>query len=371
MNTPPNHPAEPREHTTVIRSEQAVASVTFAEPDDGRWFRVLNSVIDRGEWASLTGAGRNVLIVLARHAGQDGTSCPDSAALRQASGLSKSALYEALGELERKAELIRRGPGGRGWVLFPRRPFATRKPQPPSQPGVLGQSAPADSLHDLRRRRSAPADLESATADTQSAPADSPFDETETRDIVNSAPRVRPHPAAPKTSIDDDDEVSVAEAAERLIAEGGFNRKESERFLDRHGVGLAMDSLENALAEKRSGKIRKSVKAACWYFAGRGFALFDHVAKERESRVAAVAARALKGILDEHLAPEWRARVTQVFGSCRTAIAVGAATPTDVRTRDGADVARLVADAALACCGAHPSQFRRVIAEARKAGSPA
>ena len=349
-----------REHTTVIRSEQAVASVTFAEPDDGRWFRVLNSVIDRGEWASLTGAGRNVLIVLARHAGQDGTSFPDSAALRKASGLSKSALYEALGELERKAELIRRGPGGRGWVLFPRRPFATRKPQPTSQPGVLGQSATADSLHDLRRRRSAPADLESAPADLESAPADSPKSKRDLEGDEEGAPREN---RTARDAANDGGGDGFMEAMKRLTGEASMSADEASRFIERFGLSMAVDSLDNALWRKRAGKLSGPVKAYAWHAAGKGYGPFREVRAEREAAEVEAAARELKGILDRHLDRQAAARVAAVFGSCRRAIGFGVVEARDVRTRDGADVARLVARAAAACEGHAPAQFKRVLAD--------
>jgi len=360
MNTHESNPGQ--ERTTIIRSDQEVASVTFAPRDDGRWFRILNSVIDRGEWAALSNAARNVLVVLARYAGQDGTSFPDTAALKASSGLSRSAIYEALGELERNAELIGRGPGGRGWVIFPGRTFAMRAPQAPGA-GARHQSAPADSLHELRRRQSATADEESATADKLSAPADSPSGfRLRQEDIV-----VVDHCSTPATGPNDDDELKRG-LIERLISEGRFGRIDAERFVETHGEKQAADALENALYEHRHGRIRKSIRAACWHFATRGMPLFEHVAKELGARQAVDAARELGDILARHLDRESSRRVTQVFGNCRRAIAFGAVSVADVRSRPGPEVARLVAEAADACAGNHESQFKRLIARSRSEG---
>lgn len=357
MNT--HDPSTGQEHTTVIRSDQQVASVTFAPRDDGRWFRILNSVIDRGEWAALSNAARNVLVVLARYAGQDGTSFPDAAALKSASGLSRSAIYEALGELERNAELIGRGPGGRGWVIFPGRTFATRAPQA----GARSPSAPADSLHELRRRKSARLDEPSATVDESSAPADSPSEfRLRQEDIV-----VVDHCSTPAEIPTDDDEFKRG-LIERLISEGRFGRMDAQRFVETHGEKQAADALENALYEHRHGRIRKSIRAACWHFATRGMPLFEHVAKELDARQAVDAARELREILARHLDRRTSDRVTQVFGNCRRAIAFGAVSVADVRSRSGPEVARLVAEAADACAGNHESQFKRLIARSRSEG---
>lgn len=360
MNT--HDPSTGQEHTTVIRSDQEVASVTFAPRDDGRWFRILNSVIDRGEWAALSNAARNVLVVLARYAGQDGTSFPDAAALKSASGLSRSAIYEALGELERNAELIGRGPGGRGWVIFPGRTFATRAPHAARDVG-RSPSAPADSLHELRRRQSARLDESSATVDKSSAPADSPSELRLRQDVVDRVLSV-PTGGGAMEETDDDDEFKRA-LIQRLISEGRFARIDAERFVEAHGEKQASDALENALYEHRHGRIRKSIRAACWHFATRGMPLFDHVASELEARRATEAAGELREILAAHLDRESSALVTRVFGNCRRAMAFGAVSIADVRSRPDPDVARLVREAALVCVGNHESQFKRLIATSR------
>ena len=348
-----------REHTTVIRSEQAVASVTFAPSEDGRWFRMLNSVVDRGEWASLTNAARNVLIVLARHAGPDGTSCPGTAAIRSASGLSKSAVYEALAELEREAGLIERDAGGRGYLLFPHRPFAARtgNRQPRS-----GESATAESLHEQRRRLSATADQKSATADKLSATADSPKSKRDLEGDEEGAPRKN------QTENDGGGGDDFKAAMKRLTGEADMSADEASRFLERFGLSMAVDSLDNALWRKRAGKLSGPVKAYAWHAAQKGYGPFREVRAEREAAEVDAAARELKGILDRHLDRQAAARVAAVFGGCRKVIAFGVLAARGVRTRDGADVARLVASAAEACDGHHPSQFKRVLTEAMRAG---
>ena len=355
MNT--NQDIQAREHTTVIRSETAVASVTFAPAEDGRWFRMLNSVVDRGEWASLSPAASKVLIVLARHAGPDGTSCPGTAAIRSASGLRKTALYKALAELEREAGLIERDAGGRGYVMFPNRPFAARTG---NRQALSGESANAESLHELRRQQSARADSFSANAEKESANADSPKSKRDLEGDEEGAPREN------QTGNGGGGEIS--EALKRLTDDGGMSPDEARGFVARFGAAMAVDSLDNALWRKRAGKLSGPVKAYAWHAAQKGYGPFREVRAERESAEAEAAARELKSILDAHLPRDEAARVAAVFGSCRRAIAFGVLTPRDVRTRDAGDVARLVASAAAACEGHAPPAFKRVLAEARRAG---
>jgi len=356
MNT--NQDIQAREHTTVIRSETAVASVTFAPAEDGRWFRMLNSVVDRGEWASLSPAASKVLIVLARHAGPDGTSCPGTAALMSASGLKKTALYKALAELEREAGLIERDAGGRGYVMFPNRPFAARTG---NRQVLSGESANAESLHDLRRRQSARADSFSANAEKESANADSPKSKRDLEGDEEGAPRKS------QTAHDGGGD-DFRSAMKRLTGEAGMSSDEASRFIERFGVSMAVDSLDNALWRKRAGKLSGPVKAYAWHAAGKGYGPFREVRQEREAAEVDGAARLLKSILDAHLTRDEAACVAAVFGGCRRAIGLGVLAASDVRTRDGAAVARLVASAAEACRGHHPSQFRRVLAEARRSG---
>lgn len=357
MNT--NQDIQAREHTTVIRSEQAVASVTFAPPEDGRWFRVLNSVVDRGEWASLTNAARNVLVVLARHAGPDGTSCPGTAALKSASGLRKTAIYDALAELE-AGGLIVRTSGRSGYIIFPNRPFASRSTSRPDVSGEL--SAGAESLHERRRRLSATADEFSATAEKVSATAESPKSKRDLEGDEEGAPREN------QTGNDGGGGGEIASALKRLTGEADMSADEASRFIERFGVSMAVDSLDNALWRKRAGKLSGPVKAYAWHAAQKGYGPFREVRAEREAAEAEAAARELKSILDARLTRDDAARVAAVFGSCRRVIAFGVLTPRDVRTRDAGDVARLVASAAAACEGHAPPAFRRVLAEARRAG---
>ena len=355
MNTHQDIPASAPQHTTVIRSEQAVASVTFAPPEDGRWFRVLNSVVDRGEWASLSPAASKVLIVLARHAGQDGTSFPDSAAVEAASGLKRSAVYKALAELEREAGLIERDAGGRGYRLFPHRPYAARLPH-----RSRGESTSVDNLHELRRKQSTGVDDSSTIVDKKSTSVDSPKSKRDLEGDEEGAPREN------QTGNGGGGEIS--EAVKRLTDEGGMSPDEALGFVARFGVAMAIDSLDNAIWRKRSGKLSGPVKAYAWHAAQKGYGPFREVRAEREAAEVEAAARELKGILDARLSREESARVAAVFGSCRRAIAFGVLTPRDVRTRDAGDVARLVASAAAACEGHAPPAFKRVLAEARRAG---
>ena len=361
MNTHQDIPASAPQHTTVIRSEQAVASVTFAPPEDGRWFRVLNSVVDRGEWASLSPAASKVLIVLARHAGQDGTSFPDSAAVEAASGLKRSAVYKALAELEREAGLIERDAGGRGYRLFPHRPYAARLPH-----RSRGESTSVDNLHELRRKQSTGVDDSSTIVDKKSTSVDSPKSKRDLEGDEEGAPRE--NRTARESENGGGGGGDFRAAMKRLTGEADMSEDEASRFIERFGLSMAVDSLDNALWRKRAGKLSGPVKAYAWHAAGKGYGPFREVRAEREAAEVEAAARDLKSILDARLSRDEAARVAAVFGSCRRAIGFGVVAARDVRTRDGADVARLVAAAAEACDGHHPSQFKRVLAEARRAG---
>lgn len=106
-------------------------TISIVPKDDGRWFRVLNRLIDAEYWALLPDTARNVLIVLARHRGENGLAKADNAALCRGSKLAKSTVHKALvALLEHNPPLIaKHGPDL--WELFPGWAFASRRAESP------------------------------------------------------------------------------------------------------------------------------------------------------------------------------------------------------------------------------------------------
>lgn len=259
---PAGHDRTDPRHTTVINSDRPIVSVQFAEDEpDGRWFRLLNWVVDSGAWARISNPARALLIVLARHADpNDGTSLPSLEVMQEQSGFGRSAVLDARAELV-EASLIRKTDRG-AWEMFPGRPFAQRRALPSPQPRT-----PSPQLRTPARPQSAVADLKSAAADEKSAAADLPL-RLKTRDVVVGQ---------------GDDGGGVFQDLVRI----GFGRKEASDFIERFGSEKASDALANALFLDSAGRIRKSVKAAVWHLASKGYGLFDEVKKARRKQEAA------------------------------------------------------------------------------------
>lgn len=359
QTNPPNAPVPP-EHTTVIHSDQQIASVTFVE-EDGRWFKVLNSVIDSGEWASLSDAARNVLIVLARHANSEGSSSPSLASLMHCSGLSRPGVYKALKELSAGSRLIARSEVTKAYGLFPGRPFASRKRAATTEKAPAPVSTPVDNLHEQRRKLSTPVDGVSTRVDKVSTPVDPLLrqEKREEEDVGGDARRVVP--------VDGDDDGRDA-ALRRLVSEARMGDAEARNFVDRFGPQRCTDALENALYRKRSGSLKGSLKGYCWTSAREGYGLFTEVQQERQNAEFERCARLLSETLNLHLTREWKDWVRQVFTTSRNVLGYGAVTTDEVRRLPPEELARRVMDAARACAGNKPSEYRRVIEAARREG---
>ena len=115
-------------HSTKISVMHGDGAVVTVRPtDDGRWFRVLNWIIDAGHWANLPDPQRNVLIVLARHRREDGLSAAGIDALCAGSGLARPTAYRALAGLLAHTPRILCKHGPELWELFPGRAFAGRR----------------------------------------------------------------------------------------------------------------------------------------------------------------------------------------------------------------------------------------------------
>lgn len=364
METPtPNLVAPaPPEHTTVIHSDQQIASVTFVE-EDGRWFKVLNSVIDSGEWASLSDAARNVLIVLARHANSEGSSSPSLASLMHCSGLSRPGVYKALKELSAGSKLIARSEVTKAYGLFPGRPFASRKRSANPEKAPAPVSTPVDHLHEQRRKLSTPVDGVSTRVDKLSTPVDPLLIQEkreEDEDVGGIARRV--------ASVESDDD-GRGDAARRLVSEARMADSEARNFIDRFGPQRCIDALENALYRKRSGTLKGTLKGYCWTSAREGYGLFTEVQQERQNAEFDRCARLLSETLNLHLTREWKDWVRQVFTTSRNVLKCGAVTTDEVRRLPPEELARRVMDAARACAGNKPSEYRRVIEAARREGA--
>lgn len=301
-------------HTTIVNSDQAIAEVNvrFVQEDDGRWFRLLNWLVDSGLWASLPEAGQGVLVVLARHASPDGTSLPSFETLIAQSGKSRSAVYRGLKQL-RAVGLIEILPHG-AWRIFPGREFAGRRPRD-GTPSPTSGTGPPPASHQR---------------DEKSHQRDDPSHQ---RDVLL---RLR--------NSDDDAETSGAVGGgvvDELVRKdgGNFRREDAQRLLDRHGAERVRDALDSARAAKAKGKLRTGIRQFVCWFLNSGQPLWSEVEDERRRHRE----RELAGRLNEIVVPRLRSRpgaeqlLTRAFGTVRQTVAAGVITERDLE--GGADEA--------------------------------
>lgn len=274
-NQPAPAAPAPQQHTTVITGDQPVAQVIFAAPaDDGRWFRLLNSLIDSGAWGRLSDSACRTLVVLARHASADGTSLPAMATLMAQSGLSKSATYEALKELAAgDRPLIRKIPTGRAWELFPGRPFARRgrpgreaaeRTPPPGRPFLSAGADPPDG------GESAGADKQSAAAEKESATADVLL-RRQTQDVVVD-------------TFDDDD---VDAELVRRLEQIGIRRGDVPDLVRRHGLRSVETAAANTEWKRDAREIRTTPRQYFFTALKSGFPLFAEVERKQQRETQA------------------------------------------------------------------------------------
>lgn len=258
----PAAPAAPQ-HTTVIHGDQAVAQVIFAQPDDGRWFRLLNWLVDSGTWAVLEPSEASTLVVLARHASSDGTSLPAMEDLCSQSGLHRASVYRALKSLEKRV-VIRKVRGG-AYELFPGRPFAGRRQPAPAQPTA---PEPPVTLSRGRDWPSHPCNSVSHPRDGLSHRCDPLLRQDKEHDDAET----------PREGGGGD---VILQELEADLAKHGVNRRNVQSLVGTYGVEAVRDSLANALYAKRTGQLRKNVKAYLYWSLSRGMGLYREVANER------------------------------------------------------------------------------------------
>ncbi len=300
----PNQPdGAATQHTTVIRGDQPVLHVTFAQPDDGRWFRLLNSLIDSGAWGRLSDSACRTLVVLARHASADGTSLPSLATLKEQAGLSKSAVYEALKELAAgDRPLIRKIPTGRAWELFPGRPFARRglpgrgtpTPTTPAsgRPFLSPQSATVDPPADGRGCQSAGAGAESAQPDRKSATADlllrPDLDLVVDRSVFDESGDVGVG----------DDVGGVDEEAARRLQQIGVKRVAISDLVRRNGAEAVLTALANTEYKVGVRQIKTTPRQYFFNSLSNRYPLFAEVERQQ---AALDAAKALCAKVSPHM----------------------------------------------------------------------
>lgn len=132
------------QHTTRAYIEHAAdqrVDITIAPiENDGRWFRVLNWLIDSGVWASLSDHARSMLTVLMRHRGADGLVRFDPRAVPSPieymgwqAGLSRSGAYRALTILREHPTGLLAVVAPQVWEPLPNRQWAGRSADPPDR----------------------------------------------------------------------------------------------------------------------------------------------------------------------------------------------------------------------------------------------
>ena len=96
-------------HTTVIQSDSEPTIVI--DDANGGWFRLWNSIVLSGKWASLSSAAKAVLVVLAQHANREWIAFPGRARIQKYAGVGRTQARSAVRELEAKGLIVLRGAG--------------------------------------------------------------------------------------------------------------------------------------------------------------------------------------------------------------------------------------------------------------------
>lgn len=120
---------EPQSHTTIVRTDFAPDEV-IVRGGDGRWFRVLNWLVDAGLWGRLPANQKAVLFILLRFRRPDGLVVEPIHTIGDLAGLKRSATYDAIqGLLAHPAGLL--AASGASYVVLPELEFAGRGGAPP------------------------------------------------------------------------------------------------------------------------------------------------------------------------------------------------------------------------------------------------
>ncbi len=268
-------------HISVAHGDGAV--VTVKPTDDGRWFRVLNWLVDAGHWSRLTDAQRNVFVVILRHRRTDDKLAPVLLpAICGATGLRESAVYEAVkGLLAHNPPLLRKHAPGL-WEPFPQRSFKAR-PDPtaasiahksPDPPGSAVAESSPPWRNPVQQGGLSPSHSPSAQKDQDKEQQQQPIS---------------------LTLEDARDEIAAAAIA--LARKAGIPEATSLEHLNAHGAR----KLYNAIVEARTRKGAPIRDVSGWVRSAlaRGYELPDHWAmecgrREREARMRGDAANLLR-----------------------------------------------------------------------------
>ncbi len=123
-------------HTTTIHTETAPTKITVELGGDGRWFKVLNDLIDDGTAAALKGDGLLLLLIHLRHRGPDGFSRLTIDDLCRHSQRHRSTVFRAHDQLQTAKPMLLKRVGDAIWEPFPGREFMGKRSQscdPPSR----------------------------------------------------------------------------------------------------------------------------------------------------------------------------------------------------------------------------------------------
>lgn len=242
-----NEPSAPSRHTTTITSDSPVRVEVHTECD-GRWFKLLNWLVDGGIVAELHAAAISLLLVYSRFADHAGLSAPADADVLRLSGLSKSGFHKARAELVgHPAGLLRRA--GSAWAVCPGRPFR----------GLQGVSTPVD-------KRPPPWTRQSTAVDKSSSPS-------------------LPAPHSPPALRDDDENETRRFVVAELI-DAGFEEDDARQFartkrptLD--AVRIAKTNLRHIQASPAGVKKTPQAFMVSQLMQPGGPTLFDAVEKQR------------------------------------------------------------------------------------------
>lgn len=220
-------------HATIEHdASQAVTITVSPSASDGRWFRVLNWLIDSGAWARLTPSQMALLGVLCRFRGDDGFSAVATDDLVRLSGVGRSQTFVAIRDLITAGLLAKRSVGV--WHVMPGHDWARRRQSGPPD----FESGPLDSLSlpSPAHRTASPAHR--TTPESQRIPV-SFSEETET-----------------KTAAADSRRESRKDAAAAALSREGFSKGDIERLLATAHPSIVFEAIASCQALAEKGKLR-------------------------------------------------------------------------------------------------------------------
>jgi hypothetical protein len=330
---------DPQVHTTVIQSD-APFRIEVGAADDGRFFRLLNHLIDSGLWARLSDASRAVLPVYARHANRDGLAWPSVDSLIAASGMKRSACYAAIAELRRLGLLILEAEGGRRQTSTYR--VAAVPNRPPRRTEDSPESAQLDTSVRPGGRSVHPGGLPSLYLKKTIEP-------DELNQTAAAAPRTRRLPTPPAPA----DEHEAAAALLRS-EEFGFGEREAKALVETGGPRHVRDMVDNVRYLKRAGKLQKTPKRYLRSAIRGGYGLYQEVEAQRMNELYRRLTARLDAVCRPRLTGETSELLERAFKDPATTVRRGVLSIEELEDQDDDAVwATLISRAREAATGAH------------------